>query len=72
MVTDIQAWIDTPANNFGWLLRGNETTTMTTKRFDSRDNLIATNRPMLIITYEPPAFDFHLYLPSVTNIAIPE
>ena len=24
MVTDVQSWLDNPANNFGWLVLGNE------------------------------------------------
>lgn len=72
MVTDVQAWIDTPANNFGWLLLGDETPIMTAKRFDSRENPTEANRPMLVITYEPPPFDFHVYLPSVTSTTTSE
>ena len=37
MVADVQGWVDDPATNFGWLLRGNESTTNTAKRFDSRE-----------------------------------
>jgi len=72
MVTDVQAWIDTPADNFGWLLLGDETPMMTAKRFDSRENPTEANQPMLVITYEPPPFDFHVYLPSVTSTTTSE
>jgi hypothetical protein len=72
MVSDVQAWIDAPANNFGWLLLGNEATAMTAKRFDSREHPTAANRPLLVITYNPPDFDFHVYLPSVTSTAASE
>ena len=72
MVTDVQAWIDTPADNFGWLLLGNETPIMTANRFDSRENPTEANRPMLVITYEPPPFNFHVYLPSVTSTTTSE
>jgi hypothetical protein len=71
IATDVQAWIDTPADNFGWLLLGNETTT-SAKRFDSRENPTEANRPVLVITYEPPPFDFHVYLPSVTSTTTSE
>ena len=61
MVADVQAWYDSPGTNFGWLLRGEEGTSATAKRFDTRENLIAANRPKLIIQYtlppQPPALD---------------
>lgn len=54
MVADVQMWLDNPSANFGWLLRGNESTLMTTKRFDSKDNLLASVRPILEVCYSPP------------------
>lgn len=61
MVTDVQGWLDQPATNFGWLLRGNENTSGTAKRFDSRENGVGSNRPSLIVSYIPPS----VYLPIV-------
>ena len=56
MITDVQGFLDTPADNHGWILIGpNEgTTTRTAKRFDSKDHPTPANRPMLTITYQPP------------------
>lgn len=58
MAADVQAWLDAPATNFGWLFRGNEatvpTTTSTAKRFDSREGP-ANVRPLLTINFTPPA-----------------
>lgn len=51
MVADVQAWLDDPATNFGWLLFGNETTIRTTKRFDSKDDPVEDNRPVLAIQF---------------------
>lgn len=51
MVADVQLWLNTPASNFGWLLLGNENTFPTTKRFDSRENATAANRPVLTVFY---------------------
>ncbi len=62
MVTDIQAWLDTPATNFGWLLLGNETTTTTAKRFNTKENTDPTTRPALIVEYVPP---YAIYLPII-------
>lgn len=51
MVADVQAWLDTPANNFGWLLLSNESVKGGTKRFDSLQNPVAANRPDLRVIY---------------------
>ena len=48
MVADVQAWLDHPATNFGWLVLGNETTIATAKRFDTRES---ASPPMLAIQY---------------------
>jgi spore coat protein A len=53
VVADVQSWLDTPSSNFGWLIRGDETTTETTKRLDSKENTNAANRPVLIVDYTP-------------------
>lgn len=54
LVADLQAWLAAPAGNHGWLLRGDESTDATAKRFDSResDSLV---RPRLNFSYVPPA-----------------
>lgn len=52
MVADIQDWLDRPANNFGWLLRGNESKNPTSKRFDSRENENEASRPMLAVEFQ--------------------
>ena len=40
MVTDVQAWVDASATNFGWLLKGNESSQQTVKKFDSGGNSV--------------------------------
>ena len=50
MVADVQAWVDDPTSNFGWLVLGNETTAATAKRFDTRES---ASPPMLTIQYTP-------------------
>ena len=55
MVADVQSWVNAPAGNFGWLVRGDESQEMTAKRFDSRENGQANRRPMLRVTFTPPA-----------------
>jgi len=48
MVADVQSWLDNPTTNFGWLMLGNESTSDTTKRFDTRESTIP---PVLTIDY---------------------
>jgi hypothetical protein len=55
MVADVQAWVDDPSTNFGWLIMGNERETQTAKRFDSKDNFEKANRPSLTIEFMPRA-----------------
>jgi len=50
MVADVQGWLDNPASNFGWLMLGDEVSSPTSKRFDTRES---TNPPVLAITYVP-------------------
>jgi hypothetical protein len=52
MVADIQAWLDTPATNAGWLLLGNEAVASSVKRFDTREAVDPLVRPVLTITYD--------------------
>lgn len=53
MVADVQAWLDSPETNFGWLLLGEEDAPLSPKRFDSRENIVAEFRPLLVIEYTP-------------------
>ena len=48
---DVRFWLNDPSSNFGWILIGDEGTSGTAKRFDSRENASAENRPQLTITY---------------------
>jgi hypothetical protein len=61
---DAQAWLDDPANNFGWLLLGNETSPATTKRFNTRENSDPATRPQLTLVFEPVAV---VYLPLLLH-----
>ena len=50
MVADVQAWLDNPAGNFGWVMLGDETAIATAKRFDTRES---ASPPMLTIEFTP-------------------
>jgi len=54
VVADVQSWIDNPSTNFGWCVRGNETTLGSSKRFDTRENLLPSHQPYLTVDYTPP------------------
>ena len=54
MIADVRRWIDNPEQNFGWLLRGDEESPRTTKRFDSRENANPSVVPRLHVFYSVP------------------
>lgn len=55
LITEVQGWLDNPASNFGWLIRNaDEVSSSTARRFDSRENGTAANRPKLTIDFTPP------------------
>lgn len=51
MKDDVQAWLNSPSTNFGWIIIGDESTNQTAKRFASKDNATETDRPQLSVTY---------------------
>jgi hypothetical protein len=52
LVADVQAWLDDPTKNFGWLVRGNEAVNESAQRFNSSES--SSNRPQLTVTYTIP------------------
>jgi len=51
LVADVQGWLDSPGTNYGWLLLGDEKTTPSAKRFDTRENPVEANRPKLTVEF---------------------
>jgi Bacterial Ig domain/PA14 domain/Secretion system C-terminal sorting domain/Galactose oxidase, central domain len=51
MVTNLQNWLNNPSTNFGWLLKSNELASFQAKKFESRENRVVANRPVLSVTY---------------------
>lgn len=51
MTSLVQDWLDQPANNFGWVVLGDETTDASAKRFDSREFSNPSLVPQLSITF---------------------
>ncbi len=64
LVSDVQQWVNSPATNFGWILIGDESVGTTAKRFDTKENLTAANRPSLAVAFTAPS--------SVDDERIPE
>jgi hypothetical protein len=54
MVADVQSWLDDRGGNFGWVVVGNEVTMHSAKRYGSRENALASERPTLTIEFTPP------------------
>ncbi|MCR9243674.1 MAG: DNRLRE domain-containing protein [bacterium] len=49
---DVQSWVDNPTQNFGWLLKTDETQALAARRFDSRENGNGRgNPPVLEVTF---------------------
>ncbi len=55
LTADVQAFLDDPGTDFGWMLINNEITNRSAKRFDTVQNPDALLRPKLVITYNIPA-----------------
>lgn len=53
LTADAQSWLDNPAANYGWMLRGEEDLLASSQRFDSRHNPTADFRPVLTVEYTP-------------------
>lgn len=63
MTADVQAWIDHPETNFGWLLMADdETANFTARRFGSRED--PNNAPQLVLEFIPPP---RLFAPQITG-----
>jgi hypothetical protein len=52
MIADAQAWLDSPDDNHGWLLMGNEEGVNTARKFSSREHPEPSQRPVLVIEFE--------------------
>lgn len=55
LVDDVKRWVDEPGFNFGWLLRGNESLSLTARRFASSEHPTIASRPVLTVDFTPPS-----------------
>lgn len=54
MIADVEAWLADPSANHGWAVVGDESVMASSKRFGTRENPDALQRPTLAITYVRP------------------
>ncbi|MCL4743089.1 MAG: DNRLRE domain-containing protein [Phycisphaerales bacterium] len=54
MVADVQAWLDDPTTNFGWVAVADESVVPGAKRFDTREHPDPLVRPTLRVEFVPP------------------
>lgn len=60
LVADVQAWLDNPSTNFGWLVTGDETASGTAFRFATREN--SGSEPTLCLELCPGAVSCPIFL----------
>jgi hypothetical protein len=51
LIADVQAWLDDPTGNFGWILRGNEDVPASARSFESSES--SAGFPVLTVTFDP-------------------
>lgn len=54
LAADVQSWLNSSSPNNGWILVGLENGAKSGKRFDTRENSIPANRPVLKVIYQYP------------------
>ena len=53
-MTDLQGWLQHPAGNFGWIVRGNEVQQKTARRIVGRSSGSTADRARLTVEYDLP------------------
>jgi hypothetical protein len=67
MKNDIQGWIDDPSTNFGWMLIGNESTSLTVKRFSSKESTDGPPSMYVFYTQESVPVEFINFYAETEN-----
>jgi hypothetical protein len=70
LIADVQQWVNNPAQNFGWIVTGNETGLGTALQFDTKENSVASTHPMLTVTYTA-ASQLALVAPPTATAGMP-
>ena len=71
LIADVQAWLDDPSSNFGWVVIGNEEDNKSTKRFDTKESEDGVDGPALTITYAMPPAATPVPVPTATSAPAP-
>jgi glucose/arabinose dehydrogenase len=66
LVADVQAWIDSPASNHGWILIGDESNARNSRRMASREHA-SQNPPTLDVQYTVPDVTDQLVLTEIAS-----
>jgi len=66
LVADVQGWVKKPADNFGWILRGDEITIRNARRLASRENQVDPI-PVLTVAFSVPSVVDHLTATQLTD-----
>lgn len=70
MANDVQLWLNNPAQNFGWIVIGNEASGVTAKRFDSSEHL-GGQGPVLTIDFTAPCVPSSYCTASPSSVGAP-
>jgi hypothetical protein len=54
LIADVQAWVNAPASNYGWIAIGDEAAPGSARRFNSREHADPSTRPLLQVNYTLP------------------
>lgn len=78
MIADVRSWLDGSLPNFGWCMVGDESTTMTTKRFETRESSTIAFRPLLTVNFTPPTLAYCTAktnslgcIPAIAGVGVP-
>jgi hypothetical protein len=52
LIADVQDWVGSPSNNYGWILIGDESVIATARKIDSRESATPANSPTLSVTFK--------------------
>jgi hypothetical protein len=66
LLADVQAWVDQPAGNHGWIMIGDDTGEQNAGRLASRNSSDVGSRPKLRVSWLAPSADAQVPLPPWT------
>jgi len=71
LTSDVQAMVNAPADNHGWIIRGEEDNPGNARRVASRENPTVSSRPALTVTFTPaPPIPSPSAVPTISPLAL--